>query len=231
MVNECIGRFTDAAFADCHRRSLPFFLFTLPAGALTDLSNRRNILIAVYLWLAAAAGLLAVCTWLHRVHPYVILTTVFLLGIGFAFNAPVWTSIVPEIVQKEELASAITLGGVQMNLGGILGPALGGLFLPIMGPAMLFSLNALAFLTMARVISQRYRRRRRPEPHLEDFLVSFAGAARYVRYTPGMQVILTRNFLFSLFIAAVPALVPVGLRRIYAPGALCEWRAHPAAQL
>src|SRR5258707_6299818 len=189
--------------------SLPFFLFTLPAGALADLSNRRNLLIAVYLWLAAAAGLLAVCTWLHWVHPYIILTTVFLLGIGFAFNAPVWGSIVPEIVQKEELASAITLGGEQMNLGGILGPALGGLLLPIMGPAMLFSLNALAFLTMAWVISQRYRRRRRPEPHLENFLESFASAVRYVRYTPGIQVILTRNFVCSLFIAAVPALVPV----------------------
>jgi MFS family permease len=189
--------------------SLPFFLFTLPAGALADLSDRKNLLIAVYLWLAAAAGLLAVCTWLHWVHPYVILTTVFLVGIGFAFNAPVWGSIVPEIVQKEELASAITLGGVQMNVGGILGPALGGLLLPIMGPAVLFSLNALAFLTMARVISLRYRRRQRPEPHLENFLESFASAARYVRYTPGMQVILTRSFVFSLFIAAVPALVPV----------------------
>src|SRR6202162_6072199 len=148
-------------------------------------------------------------TWLHWVHPYVILTTVFLLGIGFAFNAPVWASVVPEIVQKEELASAITLGGVQMNLGGIVGPALGGLLLPVMGPAMLFSLNALAFLTTAWVVSQRYRRRRRPEPHLEHFLESFASAARYVRYTPGMQVILTRNFVCSLFIAAVPALVPV----------------------
>jgi len=181
----------------------------LPAGALADLSDRKKLLIAVYLWLAAAAGLLAVCTWLHWVHPYLILTTVFLLGIGFAFNAPVWGSIVPEIVQKEELASAITLGGVQMNLGGILGPALGGLLLPILGPAMLFSLNALAFLAMAWVISQRYRGQRRPKPHLENFLESFASAVRYVRYTPGMQVILTRNFVCSLFIAAVPALVPV----------------------
>jgi len=149
----------------------------LPAGALADFSNRRNLLIAVYLWLGAAAGLLAVCTWLHWVHPYVILTTVFLLGIGFAFNAPVWASVVPEIVQKEELASAITLGGVQMNLSGIAGPALGGLLLPIVGPAMLFSLNALAFLTMAWVVSQRYHRRGRPEPHLENFLESFATAA------------------------------------------------------
>src|SRR4029077_8935867 len=147
------------------------------------------------------------------------LTTVFLLGIGFAFNAPVWASVVPEIVRKEELASAITLGGVQMNLAGIVGPALGGLLLPIVGPAMLFSLNALAFLTMAWVISQRYHRRRRPEPHLENFFESFATALRYVRYTPGMQVILARDFLFGLFIAAVPALVPVvALHHLRVPG-------------
>jgi MFS family permease len=189
--------------------SLPFFLFTLPAGAIADLSNRRNLLIAVYVWLAAAAGLLAVCTRLHWVHPSVILTTVFLLGIGFAFNAPVWASIVPEIVRKKELASALTLGGVQMNLAGIVGPALGGILVPIVGPALLFSLNALAFLAAAWVVSRRYHRRRRPEPHLENFLESFASAARYVRYTPGMQVILTRDFLFGLFIAVVPALVPV----------------------
>jgi len=66
---------------------------------------------------------------------------VFLLGIGFAFNAPVWASIIPEIVQ-EELASAITLVGVQMNLGGIVGPALGGLLFTDHGPGdALFSVR------------------------------------------------------------------------------------------
>ena len=189
--------------------SLPFFLFTLPAGALADLSNRRIIFLATYLWLASAAGLLAVFSWLHLVHPYVILATVFLLGTGFAFNAPVWACVVPEIVRKEEIASAVTLGGVQMNLAGIVGPALGSLLLPVVGSPVVFSLNALAFLGAAWVVSRVYRPQRRPDPHLENFLESFASAARYVRYTPGMQVILTRDFLFGLFIAAVPALVPV----------------------
>src|ERR1700722_17176870 len=69
--------------------SLPFFLFTLPAGALADLSNRRGLFVGTYLWLAFAAGLLAVFFWLRLAPPYVILATVFLLGIGFAFNAPV----------------------------------------------------------------------------------------------------------------------------------------------
>jgi MFS family permease len=189
--------------------SLPFSLFTLPAGAISDLVDRRKLFVASYLWLAAAAGSLAICTWLHLVHPYFILTTVFLLGIGFAFNAPIWVAIVPEVVRKEELPSAITLGGVQMNVSVIVGPALGGFLLPIAGPAMLFSLNALAFLFAALTIARRYHQRRQPQPHLENFLASFASAARYVRYTPGLQVILARDSLFGLCIAVVPALVPV----------------------
>jgi MFS family permease len=74
---------------------------------------------------------------------------------------------------------------------------------------VLFSLNALAFLGAAWVISRTYSHQRRPEPHLEHLLESFASTARYVRYATGIQVILARDFLFGLFIAAVPALIPV----------------------
>src|ERR1700740_3659009 len=38
--------------------SLPFFLFTLPAGALADMVDRRKLLCIMNLWLAGAAGLL-----------------------------------------------------------------------------------------------------------------------------------------------------------------------------
>jgi MFS family permease len=169
----------------------------------------QKLLIATYLWLAAAAGLLALSTWLHLVQPYFILTAAFLLGVGFAFGAPVWASIIPEVVPKSELPSAIILIGLQMNLGGIVGPAIGGFLLPIAGPGMLFSLNAFAFLFGAAMIARCYRERRRLQPHLENYLEAFAATARYVRYTPAIQVILARDFLFGLFIAVVPALLPV----------------------
>jgi MFS family permease len=199
--------------------SLPFFLLTLPAGAVADLTNRRNLFISTYLWLAFAAGLLAAFAWAHLVHPYVILTTVFLLGTGFAFNAPVWASVVPEIVRREEIPSAVTLAGVQMNLAGIVGPAIGSLLLLIVGAPAVFFLNALAFLGAAWTVSRVYYSQQRPDPHLENFFESFASALRYVRYTPGMQVILMRDFLFGLFIAALPALVPVvALHHLRVPG-------------
>src|SRR5260370_34216622 len=164
--------------------SLPFLLFTVPAGAIADLANRQKLFIGTYLWLASAAGLLAVCTWLHLVHPYVILISVFLLGIGFAFNAPVWAAIVPEAVRKEELASAITLGGVQMNMGGIVGPAIGGFLLTVAGPAMLCSLSGVAFLFAALTISRLYREQRQPQPHFENFLEWLASTVQYARFTP-----------------------------------------------
>jgi MFS family permease len=49
--------------------SLPFFLFTPPAGALADMVNRRKLLCFINVWLAAAAGLLSILGWLRLVNP------------------------------------------------------------------------------------------------------------------------------------------------------------------
>src|ERR1700722_4015193 len=68
--------------------SLPFFLFTLPAGALADIVNRRRLLCFMNLWLAGAAVLLAILSSSQLLNPYVLLFCVFLIGIGFAFFTP-----------------------------------------------------------------------------------------------------------------------------------------------
>src|ERR1700740_1211175 len=83
--------------------SLPFFLFTLPAGALADSVDRKKLLLLMNIWLAIAAAILAVFGWLHLLNTSLILGSVFLVGVGFAFEAPAWTSIIPEIVSDVEL--------------------------------------------------------------------------------------------------------------------------------
>ena len=95
--------------------SLPFFLFTLPAGALADKVDRQKLVCFINFGLAAAATSLAVLCWLHLLNPYLILVSVFCVGVGFAFNAPAWTSIVPQVVSDEELPSAATLSGLQFK--------------------------------------------------------------------------------------------------------------------
>ena len=195
--------------------SLPFFLLTLPAGALADMVDRRKLLRFMNLWLAVAAALLALLFALHVLNPALVLTCIFLTGVGFAFNAPAWTAIVPEIVTNEELPSASTLSGLQLNISGIIGPALGGLALRFVSPSWVFGLNALCFLVVIFAIAQWKRAVKASKLPLENFLESFATAIRYVRYAPGLQVVLARNALFSLFVCVIPALLPVvGLQKL-----------------
>jgi MFS family permease len=196
--------------------SLPFFLFTLPAGALADKVDRQKLICVVNVGLAAAAAGLAVLGWLHLLNPYLMLASVFFVGVGFAFNAPAWTSIVPQVVLDAELPSAATLSGLQFNISGIIGPALGGLLVPLAGANFVFALNAACFLLVVLAIRQWKQPSVPAQVPSESFFESFGTVIQYVRYAPGFQVVLARNFLFALFISAIPALMPVvGLKVLH----------------
>src|SRR6201987_5929087 len=196
--------------------ALPIFLFTPPAGILADTINRRKLLCFINVWLATAAGLLALLGLFHLVNPFVILFCVFLLGIGFAFHAPTWSAIVPEVVTNEELPSAAALGGLQLNVSGIIGPALGGILLYFFGANWVFAVNALCFVVVIFALLQWKGAKAQPEFPLENFIEPFATPSRYVRYAPAIQVVLARNILFAFFISVIPALMPVvGLKELH----------------
>jgi hypothetical protein len=119
--------------------------------------DRKKLLCLINLWLAAAAAGLAILGWLHLLNPCLILVCVFLIGVGFAFSAPSWTSVVPKVVSDAELPSAVTLGGLQLNLSGIIGPALGGLLVPLIGANFVFVLNGVCFLVVILAVLQFFR--------------------------------------------------------------------------
>src|SRR5580693_6305278 len=196
--------------------SLPFFLFILPAGALADKVDRQRLVCAINLWLAATAVDLAILGWFHLLNPYLILVCVFFIGVGFAFSAPAWTSIVPQIVSDTELPSAVILGGLQFNLAGIIGPALGGLLVPLAGANFVFALNGACFLLVV-VATRQWKQPTLPAKlPSESFFECFGTIIRYARSAPGFQVVLARNFLFALFISVIPALMPVvGLKVLH----------------
>src|SRR5208283_2488263 len=178
--------------------SLPFFLFTLPAGALADKVDRQKLICFVNVGLAATAVGLAVLGWLHLLNPYLILVSVFFIGVGFAINAPAWTSIVPQVVSDADLPSAATLSGLQFNISGIIGPALGGLLVPLAGANFVFALNAACFLLIVLAI-RRWKQPAVPaQLSSESFFESFGSVIHYVRYATGLQIVLARNFLFAL---------------------------------
>src|SRR6516225_7668636 len=75
--------------------SLPMFLFAFPAGALADTVDKRRFLIGSEIVLTAVAATSAVLVWRDLISPSILLLFTFLLGVGAAFSAPAWQSIVP----------------------------------------------------------------------------------------------------------------------------------------
>ena len=196
--------------------SLPFVLFTLPAGALADMAERRKILYGTSIWQASVALCLAILGLTDWLSPSIILVSVFLFGIGFAFASPASASVEVEMVPPEHLASANTLGGLQMNIAGIIGPLIGGFLVSLSGPGSAFAANSAGFLFLLLAISRWKKPAREAKTAPEDFFATIETAIRYVRYTPGIKVILARLALFSFFISIIPALMPVvGLKELH----------------
>jgi len=196
--------------------SLPFFLFTLPAGALADMMDRGRLVAIMHIWLAAAAAGLAVLGWLNLLNGYLLLLFTFLIGTGFSFNAPAFCALLTDIVSSVELPSATVLNGLQLDLSGMIGSALGGVLIPFIGTNIIFAVNGAAFLLINLALLRLQRPKRQAQSAMENFFQSIATAVRYVRYAPGMQVILVRQILFSLLVAAIPALLPVvGLKELH----------------
>src|SRR5260221_13490789 len=189
--------------------SLPFFLFTLPAGALADAFNEVRILRLANLWLAGSAGTLAFLGWAGLLNPFVLLIGVFLLGVGFAIPAAVWSPLAPRVVSNKELPSVLTLNGVQFNITSILGPAVAGLLLTRVGAPVVFALNAAGFLLVFAAIPSLGKTGSGVSQTLIGFLRSIPSTFRYVGQAQNVGNILARNALFSFFVVAIPALTPV----------------------
>lgn len=192
--------------------SLPMFLLALPAGAVADVVDRRRLLLVSQSWMALAATGLGLLTAAGRMTPGLLLFFTFLLGLGAALTAPAWQAIVPELVPREDLPAAVSLGSVGFNIARAAGPALGGLIVAAAGPAATFLLNAASFLAVIAVLA----RWRRPveEPMLpgERVLGAMRTGVRYVRHAPEVRAVILRGSTFVFCGSALWALLPVVAR-------------------
>ena len=191
---------------------LPFFLLALPAGALADILDRRRLLLIAQGWMLLAALALGIITVSGHTTPVILLIFTFLLSLGAGLNNPAWQAIIPELVHRDELPAAVTLGSVSFNIARILGPALGGLVVAIMGPGGTFLLNAASFSGVLAVLA-RWRR----TPHesalpAERLMGAMRVGVRYVRNSPKIQSALVHVGVFSFFSSALWAFLPIVAR-------------------
>ncbi len=128
--------------------AIPVFLLSLFAGVLADRANKRNILIFTQSAFMLLAFLLAVLTHLRLIAPWQIMSIALLNGVVMAFDAPSRQAVVVELVGKKHLLNAITLNSVAFNASRIIGPALAGILVALIGMAGCFYVNGISFLAM-----------------------------------------------------------------------------------
>ena len=193
--------------------SLPMLLFALPAGALADILDRRRLLILAETGTTVMSAALAALVWLGLITPGILLLLTFLIAIGSALTGPAWQSIVPELVPRRDLQSAIAMNGVGFNVSRAVGPALGGAIITGLGIAAPFWLNALSnFGVIGALFWWRAPNHRNDQLPAERFFNAIRQGVRHAVYNPRLRATLFRVIGFFLFASAYWALLPLVAR-------------------
>lgn len=188
-------------------------LFALPAGAMADLFDRKRLLIALAAFKAALAVLLGMLTVLGIVSATSLLAITFLLGVGSALMAPVWQSIVPTLVPRNDLKPAVALNSLGINIARAIGPTLGGLLTVALGVASAFFLNAASELVIIAALLLWRPAASAPTRLPESFVPAMIAGVRFAAHSAALKTVLWRSAGFFLFASAFWALVPIVARQ------------------
>lgn len=194
--------------------ALPFFLLALPAGAIGDIVNRRKLILYAEIWMVSVAAILSALTTAGITSPLLLLILTFALASGDAFESPTWRAVLPELVEKEDLAAASALNGIEFNFARAVGPALAGALVAFAGVGAAFLINTVSFAGVILVVARWKRTPVRRTTPPETVAGATRAAIRYVRYSPEIRTLLARSGLVMFFASGLMALLPSIARRI-----------------
>jgi MFS family permease len=194
--------------------TLPVFLLGLPSGALADILNRRRLFMFTQFWVAANAIVAMAAIFAGVMNAPLLLALTFGNGIGLALRWPVYAAIVPELVPRRELPSAIALNGIAMNTSRVIGPVLAGLLIAGFGSAYVFLLNAVLSLTAGIMIMRWRSEQKHSVLPGERFFGAIRIGFQYVAQSRMMRAMMARVALFFLQSTALLALLPLVARRM-----------------
>lgn len=187
----------------------PTILFGLLAGAMSDLIERRRVLIYTQVLFLVGTVVLGVTTITEWISPWGLLFLTFVIGVAFTFYQPAQQACINELVERPEVPQAVALGAVAMNVSRAVGPAFAGLLAAWIGSGSAFLASAVFFIGMILVV----RRWPHQPPALpgvpESLFAGIRSGVRYARHSAPLRAILVRNLIFSAFASSLWALLPV----------------------
>ncbi|MEV0356976.1 MFS transporter [Nocardia sp. NPDC050697] len=125
---------------------VPLVVFGLWGGALADVMDRRLLLLVT----TAGTGLTALAFWAQAAaglgNVWVVLGLFAVQQAFFAVNQPTRNAAISRLLPPEQMAAASSLNMTVMQTGAIAGPVLAGMFIPVVGLATLYLVDAVALL-------------------------------------------------------------------------------------
>ena len=131
---------------DAFAMGAPVLLLTLVGGVLADRGDRRRI-IASFQSVQMLCPIIVVALLVTgKIEPWMIIACSLVVGVTDALSMPSFQSIVPTIVEREQIATGIALNSTQFNLSRILGPAVAGVLMASVGAAGAFAVSAASYV-------------------------------------------------------------------------------------
>ncbi|WP_425440439.1 MFS transporter [Prauserella shujinwangii] len=177
----------------------PTLLLSLWAGVLADRIDKRKLLVAIQTGTLLQAAALGVLDVLGIVTLWQVYLLCFVLGTLSALEVPTRQSFVAEMVGRDQVANAVALNSSVFNMARIVGPAIAGFAITVVGTGWLFLGNALSTLAvLAGLLLMR------PEELFRGPAVARAKGQlreglRYVRGRPDLVTVMVLVFFVSTF--------------------------------
>ena len=119
------------------------------AGVVVDRIPRRNAVIVAELFLATQAAILTVLVASDTIALWMLYALALMQGLGNALEIPARQSLLGELVTNDDLPNALALNGTIFTMARIIGPAVAGGLIVVVGMAECFALNALSYVAVA----------------------------------------------------------------------------------
>ncbi|MEU6096290.1 MFS transporter [Streptomyces sp. NPDC047079] len=127
---------------------LPQTLFGLTGGILADRYPKRRILLLTQTAMGVQSLLFGLLTVTGAVNLLSVYVLAFALGTATAVDSPARNAYISELVDRERVATAVSLNSAQFNVARTVGPAFAGLTVAAFGTGPVFLVNAASYLAV-----------------------------------------------------------------------------------
>ncbi len=168
----------------------PVLILGLFGGVIADVLPKRQMLIATQAALMGLAALQALLVATGAISIPLLLLLAVALGSVNAIDMPVRQSFFSEMVPVDEVGRAVAFNSAMFNGARVIGPAIGGVLIGVIGVAGCFAVNALSFLAVLIALLLMREVELHPAPRgarprsVRAVATSLAEGLRYVRNTP-----------------------------------------------